>query len=422
MKKRDASVSRALYALNLFQILACMQFLLSPHVDQKHYPALFLSFGVLLVVPWVYRSIAQKLGNHNVGAEIAAFFLSTLGFCTAASAAPDSLFKQLAAMGLGLVIFCVLCAILKNLELTMKLRPYAGVISLVVLAANLVLGATINGQRNWIRIGSVSIQPSEFVKILFIFAGAATLQWLLTTKNLTTLTVYASGCIGLLFLMGDFGTALIFFFTFIVLIFMTSGDMRAIALTVVAAGLGALLIISYKPYITQRFASWGRVWEQVNDSGFQQTRALMAIASGGMLGIGGGNGFFHRVYAADTDLVFGVLWEEWGMIIAFLVLGCYALFLFGAIRSRHTTRSSYYVIAACTAATVFLFQASLNVFGTTDVLPITGVTLPFISNGGSSLAASWGMLSFITAALNYERPKQKEATPVAAGKRRMGAQ
>ena len=97
------------------------------------------------------------------------------------------------------------------------------------------------------------------------------------------------------------------------------------------------------------------------------------------------------------------------MLIAFLALSVYVLFLFSAIKSYQTAYSSYYVIAACTAASIFLFQACLNVFGTVDVLPLTGVTLPFLSNGGSSMAASWGLLSFITASPNYARPKLKEA-------------
>lgn len=114
-----------------------------------------------------------------------------------------------------------------------------------------------------------------------------------------------------------------------------------------------------------------------------------------------------NVYAADTDIVFGLLAEEWGLLIALMTVSCYILFMFTAIRSHHTSYSSYYVIAACTAGSIFMVQAALNIFGTTDILPMTGVTLPFISNGGSSMAASWGMLSFITAALNYAKPKIK---------------
>jgi len=399
--KKEISTTTALLALNLFQLLACLQLSLS--LEQEHMLNLAIAFAFLFCAPWASLGISKLIGIKNTLAQTAAFFLTTLGFCTTLSAVPSEIIKLLCATALGLVLYFVLCLVLKNLDLVMKLRNYTGAISLLVLGANLVFGSTINGQRNWVRIGSITVQPSEFIKVLFVFTGSATLAWLLTSRNLTMLTVYAAGCIGMLALMGDFGTALIFFFTFIVLIFMTSGDIRAIVLTCVSAVLAGLLVISFKPYITDRFSVWGNVWEHVNDTGFQQTRSLMAIASGGLLGLGAGNGFLKSVFAADTDLVFGLLCEEWGLLIGVLAVGCYILLLLGSIRSRVNTRSSYYVIAACAAASVFLFQASLNIFGTVDILPITGVTLPFVSNGGSSTVACWGLLSFITAAANYTR-------------------
>ena len=413
-KKLPQSVWLILLLLNAFQGMACYQLYLT--TAKAHHTALYAAFGLLALFPWLYLLIAKALRITNMAAEAVGFFLSTIGVCTTAAVSPDSLYKQMGAFVLGIFIFCIACLVLRNLHFVMKLRPFAGILSLLILAATIVLGSTINGQRNWIRLGGISIQPSEFVKILFVFTGAATLEWLLTTRNLTILTIYSVGCIGFLFLMGDFGTALIFFFAFLVLIFMTSGDIRALVLTTVSAALGGLLVLSYKPYIVNRFSAWRHVWEHMNDNGgYQQTRALIAIASGGIFGLGAGNGFLKRVYAADTDIVFGVICEEWGILLGLAVIACYVLLLYSAIRSHKTTRSSYYVIAACTAAAIFIFQASLNIFGTTDVLPLTGVTLPFISNGGSSMAASWGLLSFITAARNYARPaKAKLATePIA---------
>lgn len=388
--------------LNIFQVLALVQLWLS--LDEEYHVSLFITFGFLIIVPWVYRFIAKRVGLQNIAAEATAFFLTTLGICTTASTMPSGLIKQLGAIVVGLAFFFTLLLILRNMDLVMKLRRYSAVISLAILALNIVLGSTLNGQRNWIDLGFMTIQPSEIVKVLFIFSAAATLQWLLTARNITLLTIYAVGCMGALFLMGDFGTAVIFFFTYLVLIFLTSGDIRAIILSVVAAGLGALLILSFRPYILDRFSVWGNAWEYLNDTGFQQTRTLMAIASGGLLGLGGGNGFLERVYASDTDLVFGVLGEEWGLLIAILAVSCYVLFLLSAIKPHRMTRSSYYVIAACAAASLMLFQASLNIFGATDVLPLTGVTLPFISNGGSSMVGCWGLLSFLSAALNYVDP------------------
>jgi len=406
--EKAGSVTGCLILLNLFQIGAFIQF--TNTVPDEHFVKLAAAFSVIAVLPWIYRFVAMLLRIKNISAETAAFFLTTIGVCATAGTKPGSLVKQMGALFLGLIIFIALTLLLRNLGLAMKLRRYMGVLSILILAVNLVAGTNINGQRNWIDLGFMTVQPSEFVKILFIFAGAATLEWLLTTRNLTMLMIFSTLTIVLLFLMGDFGTALIFFFTFIVLIFLTSGDLRAIVLSVITAALGGLMLISYKPYITKRFDAWGHVWDHVNKAGgYQQTRALMAIASGGLLGLGGGNGFLKTVAAADTDLVFAVLCEQWGLIIAVLTVSVYLLFLIAAIRSHRSTRSSYYVITACAAAALFIFQASLNIFGTVDVLPITGVTLPFVSNGGSSLSASWGLLAFISAALNNVRPKEEAA-------------
>ena len=130
----------------------------------------------------------------------------------------------------------------------------------------------------------------------------------------------------------------------------------------------------------------------------QQTRTMTASASGGFVGVGAGNGWLKEVGASETDLVFGFLTEEWGLIIAILaVLSILTLSIF-AVRSIYAGRSTYYTIAACSAMSLFLFQTILNVFGAVDLFPLTGVTFPFVSSGGSSMIASWGMLAFLKAA------------------------
>lgn len=411
--QKESSTTKMFTYLNIFQLLAFFQLFLT--IDSKYYFSLLVSFLFIGALPWVYTLIAKALGVTDMTAEATAFFLTTLGLCTTASAIPSDLIKQVIAIALGLAIYCGMCVVLKNLSLVMHLRRYAAIASLVILAINIVIGGG-NDTKNWVRIGPMSIQPSEFVKILFIFASAATLEWLMTTRNLALLTGYSVACIGFLALMGDFGTALIFFFGYLVLIFMTSGDVRAVVLSCISVAMGGLLALRFRPYIANRFGAWRNVWkpEYINDTGFQQTRALMAIASGGLLGLGAGNGFLRTVYASETDLVFAVLAEEWGLIIALLVVSCYLFLLLAAIRSHKTARSSYYVITACAAMAMFVFQSMLNIFGTTDILPLTGVTLPFISSGGSSMMASWGMLSFLTAALNFSRPKLKRE-PVKTG-------
>ncbi len=126
-------------------------------------------------------------------------------------------------------------------------------------------------------------------------------------------------------------------------------------------------------------------------------RAYLTFTRGGIFGVGGGKGNLDLVPAADTDLVFGFVVEEWGMIVGLCCVSVLVLFALYAFRNVRLATSSYYAIAGCAAAGMLIFQAALNIFGSTDLLPLTGVTLPLISNGGSSMMASFGILAFIKA-------------------------
>jgi cell division protein FtsW (lipid II flippase) len=266
-----------------------------------------------------------------------------------------------------------------------------------LLGITLVLGNRKFGAVNWISIGGMSFQPSEIAKICYIFAGAATLERLFHKRNLTLFIVLTGTCIGLLGLMSDFGTAAIFFVTFLVIAYLRSGDFATLSLICGGAVFGAGIILKFKPYILSRFASWGHAWEAASTIGYQQTRTMSAAASGGLLGMGAGNGWLQRIAAADTDLVFGILCEEWGLLIALLAVGSIITLAVFAVRMCRVGRSSFYIIAACAAGSLLVFQTCLNVFGSVDLLPLTGVTFPFVSNGGSAMMSAWGLLAFLKA-------------------------
>lgn len=187
------------------------------------------------------------------------------------------------------------------------------------------------------------------------------------------------------------------FVTFLIIAFMRSGSVRTIALICSAAVFGVFLILRFRPYVAQRFAAWRHVWEFANEAGYQQTRVLTYTASGGFFGVGLGNGYLKSVFASTSDLVFGMVCEELGLILGLTIVLAIALLVFYARSDVTRSRSTFYSISACAAAGMMLFQTCLNVFGATDVLPLTGVTLPFVSQGGSSMVAVWGLLAFIKA-------------------------
>ncbi len=368
-----------------------------------------------IVVIWLYYAISRAAFKRlNFELESLAMLLSGTGIILAASHDTRQAYMQLGAMVLGLFIYSFMLWFIEIPDRVMKWHIAISVLTLLLLASTLVIGKSVNGAKNWIIIGPLSVQPSEFAKIAYIFVGASTLDVLQTKKSLAAFIFVSAASVGCLVLMSDFGTAVIFFVTFLIIAFMRSGDIKTVILAITAAVLGALTMLSVKPYIAERFAAWGHVWDYADVAGgYQQVRSLIYSASGGLFGVGLSKGYLQYVFASENDLVFCLMCEELGCIIALLcsfVIGGLMLYA-RAVTTR--SRSTFYSIAACSAGGLLVFQAALNIFGVTDILPLTGVTFPFVSYGGTSMAACWGILAFIKSAdeRTYARHKPKQRKP-----------
>lgn len=391
-----------LFLVFIFLILGGIQICFSMGAEVN--PAVPLTFLIFILAMCLHYIFMRWFSRKYFELELLCYFLCSFNLLIVASAAPNSLYKQLAAILTGIAVYTVIKVIIGNLGRAHKLKYFLMASALVLMILNLALGETYFGAKRWINLGFITFQPMEFVKIAFVMAGTATLDRLLTTRNMTAFIVFSGACIGTLVMIRDFGTAVVIFGTFLVIAFMQSGDLRTIALVTAGAVFGSTAVVSFMPYIASRFAAWGNVWELANTSGYQQTRTMIAAASGGLLGVGGGNGYFKYIPAADTDLVFGMLSEEWGLLVALTVVLTIVFFAIYAVFLTKNSRSSFYAIAACGAASIFLIQTALNVLGSVDILPLTGITIPFVSNGGSSMIASWGLLALIKSADDRIRP------------------
>ena len=357
-------------------------------------------FGALAVVEWGFFSVSYfALRRVNFELEALGLFLTGIGVMMLVRQVERSAYVQLIAAAIGIVLFCVIIKFIEDPDRSEKIRIPMMIVAVLMLSASIVLGRVTNGAANWVYIGSISFQPSEFVKTIFIFIGAGALDKLQTKRNLIEFIIFSIVCVGLLALMGDFGTALIFFVTFLLIAFMRSGDFKTVILAVAAAVFGVVIVLTYKPYVADRFKAWRHVWEYANQNeGYQQVRVLTYIASGGLFGVGIGNGYFKQYFASESDLVFGLVAEEMGVIVAIVIALSVALMMLYARAIATRTRSTFYSISSCCAAGLLVVQLSLNIFGATDILPLTGVTFPFISSGGSSIISCWGLLAFIKAA------------------------
>lgn len=385
-----------LLILTLLQAVMLTGFLLNG--PEEEFGAYFLGFGAVAVCQWGLFFFYLAIRRRSFEVETLAFFLCTLGAAAIATVKPGELGKQCAAMVLGVLMFLLIGWSLRDLERAKRFRYLAVLAGVGFLVVTLLFGKEYYGAKNWLVIGNLSLQPSELSKVCFVYAGASTMDRIMNKRNLILFIAYSVIICGLLALMNDFGTALIFFCAFLIIAYLRSGSMGTIALACTALGFAGVLALRIAPHALSRFATWRHIWDDPFNSGYQQTQAIMCIASGGLFGLGPGNGYLQKVFAADSDIVFATVSEEWGLLVAVqMVLAISALGLF-AIRTSRVSRSSFYCIGGCTAAGILLIQASLNCLGTVDILPFTGVTFPFLSNGGTSMIGAWGLLAFVKAA------------------------
>lgn len=382
--------------LTVLQLAFCIAFLFGAAPENAR--SLVMGFGGIVVCQWLLLLFYFCIRRTGFEVETIAFFLCTMGMCVIATVAPGEAVKQLIALVLGIVLFLLVGWSVRKVRRLETFRYVAAVAGIGFLLVTLVFGTEYYGAKNWLMIGSFSLQPSELTKVCFVYMGAATMAQIVTRKNILAFIVYSILICGCLALMNDFGTALIFFCAFLIVAYMRSGNMGTVALAITALVFAGVVALKIAPHALRRFASWRHIWEDPFDAGYQQTQALMCMASGGLLGLGAGKGLMRKIFAADSDVAVATLAEEWGIVMLILVILCVVALAVFSVRTASMGRSSFFIISACTASGILLVQVILNALGTVDVLPLTGVTFPFLSNGGSSMMGAWGLLAFIKAA------------------------
>ena len=398
LDKEPVAPWKILIAITAFQLMTIVQLILG--MGSEITSSALLCILLLSVVMWAYVMFFNAMGSRGFEMEMIAFFMTTVNLAVTASFDPSAVVKEFIAMLIGLALMIFMIFYMHDLTRTRNIKKVLIGLSVAALLINLIFGQAEFGATNWVKIGGMSVQPSEIVKLAFILVGAGALEELYDRGSTLMYAAFSFFCLGCLALMSDFGTALIFFATYLVVSFLRSGDFSRFALTGVAALAMGLIVLRFKPYIASRFDAWGHVWDPdfVDSLGYSQTRTMAFGAGGGLLGLGAGNGSLKGVFAGNTDLVFGFVMEEWGLIIAVLLVLCIATLSVFSVMHIVAGRSTFYTILACSAATMFLVQTILNIFGAVDLFPMTGVTFPFVSTGGTSLMTSWAMLAYFKAA------------------------
>jgi cell division protein FtsW (lipid II flippase) len=327
-------------------------------------------------------------------------------------------------LAIGVGCFIAVLAALPDYRVLERYRYLLGVASLVVLAATIIssyaTGTVVNGARVWIRAGGLSFQPGEFAKlglVLFMAAYLREKRELLASrerrvlgiiglpqiKHLSPLALMVGGALALLVLMNDFGTSLLFFGVFLAMLYLATSRLIYVVGGLAVFAVGAYLSYRLVPHVAARIDIWLHPWQDVYGRGYQSVQALYAIADGGAFGTGLGRGYLltnggHPIVPAiQTDFIYAAIANETGLAGVAALLLVYLLVLQRGFKTASLAGDGFSKLLAGGLTIALGLQVFLIVGGIVRAAPLTGITLPFVSYGGSSLVANWVALALLCA-------------------------
>lgn len=304
----------------------------------------------------------------------------------------------------------VIPLVLRGIKKLESLRWIYTALGLGLLFVVLIMGSSIFGAKNWLTIHNITFQPSEFVKLLFVLSMAALLVRKTENKykNLLLVSVVAALHVGMLALSNDFGGALIFFAVYLLMLFVVSADLLFPIAACLAGCAAAVLAYQYSGHIRERVLAWQDPFSCIEKEGYQIAQSLFAIGSGDWFGTGLYDGMPKTIPVVKSDFIFSALAEELGIIFAALILCVYINCIIWMLLLALERKEPFYFAVSTGAAALFGVQLFLNVGGVIKLIPSTGVTLSFISYGGSSLISTIVLFQGIQGMCAIERGRLAE--------------
>jgi len=379
------SLSYGLIFLGLFGVVHMTRRFLVPRADPYLLPitALLSSLGILMI----YRI------NERLALQQAVWLL------------------------VGLAVFVFVLSLRHRFGQLVEFRYVIGLAGLALLLLTIVAGTEVNGARLWIRVGGVGFQPGEFAKLFLIIFFAAYLAEVREALAVSTrrvagialppfrylaplLLVWALS-LGLMVFLKDLGSGLLFFAALLALMYVATGRPLYVVTGTLLFGGGATALYRLFPHVQVRIEAWLDPWQDVAGSGYQITQSMFALAAGGLFGRGLGEGYLVLssgrtiIPALETDFIFSAIGEELGLAGAAGIVLLYFIFVYRGLRIAVRARDDFSRLLATGLTAVFGFQAFIIIGGVTKLIPLTGITLPFVSYGGSSIVANFALLALL---------------------------
>lgn len=348
-----------------------------------------------------YRNLSRLLLNN------ACMLLST-SFIILTRISMDRAVRQFAIVAVAAAVTMIIPFIMDRAWQLSKIPWIYGSIGLILLLVVCIMGNTAFGAQLSINIGGFSFQPSEFVKISFVFFVATMFYRSVDFRTIVITTAVAAAHVLVLVLSKDLGSALIFFVTYLLMLFVATGNWLYLGLGAGSGASAAVIAYNLFSHVRTRVEAWLDPWSDISGKGYQISQSLFAIGTGGWFGMGLYQGMPSKIPVVEKDFVFSAISEEMGGIYAIclilICLGCFMQFMMIAAKMQ----AVFYKLIAFGLGTTYIVQVFLTIGGVTKFIPSTGVTLPFVSYGGSSILSTFIVFNVVQGLYILKRNEEED--------------
>ena len=399
--KRKYIASFQTILIFISQLFMFLQIIMTSNDTGYFFYYLFIQSFLLIaltMLPLIYDSVHKVLLNHTC-------MLLGIGLCMISRLNQQKAIKQYIIVIISFMICSCIPFLLIKTKIWKKLTWFYGLFGVSILSVVLVFGEFTHGSKISFQIGGISFQPSEFIKIVFLFFLAGALYECTSFYQVCLTAIVAGLHVIILVLSTDLGSALIFFVGYVLVVFLATGNYLYLMSGILGGGVAAYIAYTLFDHVQIRVMAWLDPWKYIDNQGFQITQSLFSIGCGSWFGMGLFKGNPKAIPYVDADFIFSSICEELGVIAGICII-CICLECF-VIMMQLSTRISdrFYQIIIYGIAVMYIFQIFLTVGGGVKFIPLTGVTLPFISYGGSSVMTS--MIMFFIIQGIYIRSQQE---------------
>ena len=366
--------------------------LIKPPFDKG---AIIVAVIIIVLIAYSHFIIRRFFPDGDKYIFIFASILSVIGISTFYRIQTALAVKQVMWFALGVAGFIVIVVLLPDLKRFQKYRYIYLGMTLVLMSIALIFGTEIWGAKNWILIGGFSFQPTEFGKLFLVAYLASVLKDYKDSKELIEPAIVVMVCLGFMMLQKDLGTALIIFALSVTMLYIATSKVKYVLICLALFMIGGFISYKLFGHVRTRIMIWQDPWPYATDKGLQIVQSLIAIAWGGLFGKGFGFGYPQYIPVRESDFIFTVICEELGLITGLGLIIIYFLLFYRSMRAAVYVEDNFSRLVAVGYSAVIASQALVILGGVINLIPLTGITLPLVSYGGTSMLFTFCALGLV---------------------------